>query len=181
MKQHLHCANSSASNFGSRFAAVYLLLIFSLCVVNLPAKDKQLQFKTIEVKHFTLAEGVALPDKINPQEYLSLFYDELREKLEKDKLADQVLVEGATVPAADAADSIVLEGKIADFKKAGHTMMHPAVVTMEISLFHRADHSLITTVKPELKIIPAAYRNEKTFAKVTGGWTAGEVKKALKQ
>ena len=59
MKQHLHCANSSASNFGSRFAAVYLLLIFSLCVVNLPAKDKQLQFKTIEVKHFTLAEGVA--------------------------------------------------------------------------------------------------------------------------
>ena len=162
-------------------AVVFCAVLGTAILAAAGDKGSQPRFKTLEVKHIVLADGVILPDTINPQTYLSLFYDELREKLEKDKLADQVLVEGATVPAADAADSIVLEGKIADFKKAGHTMMHPAVVTMEISLFHRADHSLITTVKPELKIIPAAYRNEKTFAKVTGGWTAGEVKKALKQ
>jgi len=162
------------------YAGVSLLLIILVCAGTLAAKDSQPQFKTMEVKHFTLAEGVALPDNIDQKEYLSLLCDLLREHLEKDKLASQVLAEGASVPDADVADSVVLEGKIAEFRKAGHTMLSPGLLAMEISLYHRKDHSLITTIKPSVKIPPAAYKNDETFAKGSAGLAAGEIKKALR-
>jgi hypothetical protein len=162
------------------YVGVSLSFVVLLCAGTLAAKDSQPQFKTMEVKHFTVAEGVALPDKIDQKDYLSLLYDQLREQLEKHKLAGQVLPEGAAVSDADAADSVVVEGKISAFKKAGSTMLSPGMLAMEISLYHRKDHSLITTIRPSVKIPPAAYKNDETFAKGSAGLAAGEIKKALK-
>jgi hypothetical protein len=162
------------------YAGVSLSFAILVCAVTLAAKDAEPQFKTMEVKHFTLAEGVALPENIDQREYLSLFYDQLREQLEKHKLAGQVLAEGAAVPDAEVADSIVVEGKIAEFKKAGHAMLSPGMLAMEISLYHRKDHSLLRTIRPDVKIPPAAYKNDEVFAKGSAAWAASEIRKALK-
>jgi hypothetical protein len=163
-----------------RLVPLALLFALFVCVASLSAKDDQPRYKTAEVKHFTLGDGVTLPDQINQQDYFNLVYDKLLEEMGKSKLAGQVVAEGATVPDADAADSIVVEGKITDFQKAGHTMMHPAVLSMEIKVYRRSDHTVITTIPPSIRILPAAYRNDKTFSNITAEEAAHEIKKALK-
>jgi hypothetical protein len=157
-----------------------LLATLFLMVVGLAAKDQEVKFKTLEVKPFVLAQGVALPDRINSADYLKLFSEQLQMQLEKKGIANQVVGDGASVPEADLGDSIVIEGKMTDFKKAGHTMMNPAVLTWEISVYHLKDHTPITTLTPELKLVPAAFRDDKELAKVTGGWLADQINKALK-
>jgi len=152
-----------------------LLLVFVVSI-SLGAKSKgEAQFKTIEVKHFTLAQGVDLW-----QDYPNLLYSELRTELEKKKLAVQVIEEGGTVADADVAGSVVVEGKITDFKKAGHTMMHPGELTMEVNVYRRSDHSAVASMTPTLKLAPPWYRDDETLAKITGRWVADEIKKSLK-
>ena len=169
------------SSMGAKFPRILSAVGCSLLLVlvvslSLGAKSKgEMQFKTVEVKHFTVAQGVDLWG-----EYPNLLYGELRTELEKKKIAVQVVEEGGTVADADAADSIVVEGKVTDFKKAGHTMMHPGSLTMEINIYHRTDHSAVASTTPTLKLMPVAYSDDKTLAKVTGRWAADEIKKALK-
>ena len=158
---------------------IVLLAALLFLAASLFAKDAP-KYKTAEVKQVTLADGVQLPDNINPPQFLKLMSDEIREQLTKKDFADQVIAEGAAVPDADVANSIVVECKITDFKKAGHTMMHPAEITMEINIYHRGDHTLIASATPNAKLVPAMYRNEEHLAHAVGGWVAGETHKVLK-
>ncbi len=81
------------------------------------------------------------------------------------------------MPEADAADSIVVEGKITSYEKArpgfGH---HNAVMDFQISLYRLSDHSLITSFTPELK----AFMTDKGMAEYGPKWLAEEINKALK-
>jgi hypothetical protein len=143
------------------------------------AKDAP-KYKTAEVKQVTIAEGVQLPDNINPQQLLKLLSDEIREQLSKKDVAEQVIADGGVVPDAVVPDSIVVECKIADFKKPGHTMMHPAEITMAIDIYHRSDHTPIANASPNAKLVPAMYRSDEHLAHAVGGWVAGETHKLLK-
>jgi hypothetical protein len=157
---------------------VLLGALFSLAVSAF-AKDAP-KYKTAEVKQVTMADGVQLPDNINPPQLLQLLANEIQQQLGKKNVAEQVVADGGAVPDAALPDSIVVECKIADFKKAGHTMMHPAEITLEINVYHRSDHSLVGAASPNAKLVPAIYRDDEHFAHAVGGWAAGEIHKALK-
>lgn len=169
------------SSLGTKHTRVYwaigcLLLLVLAVSISVGANGKgEMQFKTMELKHFTVAPGVDLW-----QDYPNLLYSELRTELEKKKIAVQVIEEGGTVADADVADSVVVEGKITEFKKAGHTMMSPGALTMEINVYRRADHSVVASTTPTVKLMPAYYKDDETLAKLTGRWAADEIKKSLK-
>ena len=163
-----------------RFIPFALLLALFVCVGGLSAKDDEPRYKTAELKHLTVADGVTLPDQINTLDYLNLVYDKLREELGKCKIADQVVDDGATVPDADAANSIVVELRITDFQKAGFTMMHPGALSWEATVYRRSDHSVITTIPRTFKMPPAGYRNDKVLSNLTAEEAAHDIRKALK-
>lgn len=158
---------------------VVLLVALILVAGSVFAKDAP-KYKTAEVKQVTLADGVQLPDNINAPQFLKLLSDEIREELSKKGFAEQVIAEGGAVADADVANSIVVECKITDFKKAGHTMMHPAEITVSINAYHRSDHSPIANAAPNVKLVPGMYRTDEHFAHAVGGWVAGEIHKTLK-
>ena len=158
---------------------VVLLAALLFLAGSVFAKDAP-KYKTAEVKQATIADGVQLPDNINPPQLLNLLSDEIREQLSKKDVAEQVIADGGAVPDAVVPDSIVVECKIADFKKAGHTMMHPAEVTVTINVYHRSDHSPIANASPNVKLVPAMYRSDEHLAHALGGWVAGETHKILK-
>src|SRR5215831_19248858 len=93
---------------------IRIIVVFAFVASALPAfaKDKEAQFKSVEAKHFTKAEGVELaPD------FADYLYAELRAELTKAKIFGQVMGEGEVVDAADAPSSIIIEGNITEYKK----------------------------------------------------------------
>ena len=167
-----------------RYTVRAVLFAALLCIVaTASAADKgsPAKFKALEVRHFVLADGVVLPEAtITPQSYLNLFYEALRTELEKKGIAAQIVAEGASVPEADAAESVVVEGKITDFKKAGRTMAHPAELSMQVDLCRVQGHALIKTIPLHTKLVPGSYKTDANLAKISGHWVAGEIEKALK-
>jgi len=128
------------------------------------------QFKALELKHFTQADGLGLS-----QDFVNSFYDGLREHLIKAEVANQIIDEGAMAPDADAAATVVVEGKFTEFKSGALV----GTVGSEIKLYHKNDHSLITTITPRVPYKPSPFNTDKTIGKAAGGRTAYEIKKAL--
>jgi hypothetical protein len=148
------------------------LLAAVLPAATLAAQDVVLPLKTIEVKHFTQADGAGLS-----QDFLNYFYDGLRAELPKTKVAEQVVDEGGTVPDADAANSVVVEGKFLENHKSG--LVH--YVLPEINLYRRSDHSLIKTISPKVPYKSSPFNKDKNVAEYTGRRTAYEILRALKK
>ncbi|HKO04783.1 MAG TPA: DUF4410 domain-containing protein [Candidatus Acidoferrales bacterium] len=76
------------------------------------AKDEKPRFKTVEIKHFPFAEGVELPP-----EFSDFLCAALKKELQKTGMFEQIVGEGEVVEAADAPQSLVLEGSILEYKK----------------------------------------------------------------
>ncbi len=154
----------------TRVTLVALLLVTFLPAMSFAVEEVQLPLKTIEVKHFTQADALGLS-----QDFVNYFYDGLRLYLPKAKVAELVVDEGATVPEADAANSVIVEGKFMEFKKG-----FVGIVTLEINLYRRSDHKLIITITPKVPFKSSPFNTDKSIAHATGGRTAYEIKKALK-
>jgi hypothetical protein len=147
------------------------LLVAFLFAASLAPQDVQLPLKTIEVKHFTQAEGLGLS-----QEFIDQFYEGLRTELPKTKVAGQVVEEGGPVADADAANSVVVEGKFLS-KKSGFV----GIVRAEINLYRRSNHNLIKTITPEIPYKPSPLNTDKTIGHSTGRRAAYEIQRALKK
>ena len=78
-------------------------------------------------------------------------------------------------PDADAAATVVVEGKFTEYKSGALV----GIVGSEIKLYHKNDHSLITTIMPQVPYKPSPFNTDKTIGKAAGGRTAYEIKKAL--
>jgi hypothetical protein len=105
----------------------------------LPAKESQLSFKTIVVQHFVNSNGTSLSP-----EFAGYFCDGLRDWLEKNKAASQVVEEGVTVAAADAADSLVIEGRFSSYQKG--SLFTLGKLEAEISIYRVSDHAVVKTL-----------------------------------
>jgi hypothetical protein len=132
------------------------------------------KFKIVEVKHFTQSEGLGLS-----QEFINYFYDGLRERLKKEQVANQIVDEGAAVPDAEAANTMIVEGKFTEYKKGGF-LEGVGIVGSEIKLYRRSDHKLIATINPRVPFKPSPLNTDSGVGKNTGSRTADEIKKALK-
>jgi hypothetical protein len=150
-----------------------LLLGLAFGAAILWAKDQPAKYKNIEVTHFKVADGVTLPDG-----FTDGFYTYLREQLTKQKAADQVVADGATVPDADAADSIVLEGTFTSYKPAGRTMLSLGNLGWEINAYRKSDHSLIVTDNKGTATRPGW--KEDQLEEGTAFYAAYDIKKDLK-
>ena len=154
-----------------RPAVLARLLIAFLAAGSLVAQDVQLPLKTIEVKRFTQAEGAGLS-----QDFLNLFYDGLCAELAKTKIAERYVEDGATVPEADAANSVIVEGKVLE-KSSGFV----GSVHLEINLYRRSDHKLIKTITPKVAYKTSVFNKDKNVGENTGRRTASEIQRALKK
>ncbi|MGA3334287.1 MAG: PEGA domain-containing protein [Terracidiphilus sp.] len=157
-----------------RIVPIFLPLALLLAAAPLSAKESQPpQYKTIVVKHFINSNGTS-----QSQDFINYFCDSLVVQLEKIKIAGQVVDEGVTVPAADAAASIVIEGKFTEFGKGG--LFAPGSLGVEIDIYRVSDRALVktTTAKVPFKSSPA--NKDKNVAEFTGGQTAYLVRQALK-
>jgi hypothetical protein len=144
------------------------------------AKDPEGVYKTAEAKHFTRVEGVELSPAFS--DYL---YAELRNELTKTKLFAQVIGEGEAVEDADAANSVVIDGVIMEYKKGNRATdaiigfgVGARSLKLDVNLTRRSDHQSLGAIKVQTKISPKW--NEEVMAKVAAQQIAHQVKKGLK-
>lgn len=90
---------------------VLIVLIGAVLSATAEQKPKQAKFKNLEVRHFTLAEGVEL----SPQ-FPDFLYAQLRQDFQKSGAFEQMLGENETVDAADTANSLIVDGKLLEYK-----------------------------------------------------------------
>jgi len=145
------------------------------------AKDPEVTYKTVEAKHFTRVEGVELSPAFT--DYL---YAELRNELGKTKLFAQVVGEGEAVEDADAANSVVIQGVITEYKKGSRAK--DAIIgfgagmrslKMDVNVTRRSDNQDLGAIKVHVKVSPRW--NEEVMAKGAAHQIAHEVKNALKE
>ena len=122
---------------------IALILGLFVGVANLSAKDNQPKFMYAEVKHFTNVEAVGMP-----QDFANDFHKRLRDYLVREKVVAQVVDEGAAIPGADVADSIVIEGKFTEFNKSGRCALKKCDghIGYEINIYRKSDHSPIAAI-----------------------------------
>jgi len=159
---------------------VYSGLLLAGLLIAAPftlAKDKA-QYKTVEAKHFTQAEGVELSPAFS-----DYFYAELHAELQKAKLAKEVIGEGEAVDDADAPNSAVIVGTITEYKKGnvakavliGFTAGWQSL-KMDADVQRRSDKQNLYTIHVHTRIDPRW--NEKVMAKVCAKEIVKEMKKA---
>ena len=162
-------------------ALTIVLLVGLVLAPGLAAKDPEHIYKTAEAKHFTRVEGVELSPAFT--DYL---YAELRNELGKTKLFVQVIGEGEAVEDADAADSVLIEGVITEYKKGNRAA--DAIIgfgagarslKIDVNLTRRSDHQSLGAIKSHVKISPRW--NEQTMAIAAAHQIAHEVKNGLKE
>ena len=148
-----------------RLAPLLLSLTILIAAAPLPAKDSQPQFNTIVVNHFTNANGVNLS-----QEFINDFCDAMRAELQKEKVAVRVLEEGAAVTGADAANSLMIEGKFTQLNEANAIFM--GKLTMEISIYRISDHAPVKTLTVKENFSASSHAHDTKSANFTGANTA---------
>ncbi len=155
-----------------------LLFLLATCglilVPALPARGAPPRFKTIEVKHFTVAEGVSIS-----ADFVDFFYNGLRDALPRQKLAERIVEEGATVPEAEAADSMVVEGVFTGYNKGGFGR-GIGRVNVDITLYRRSDRSVIKAFSAKIPFKPSPFNKDKNVGEFTGGRASFEIQRALK-
>jgi hypothetical protein len=157
-----------------------VVLAFFLAVLPGFAKDKEAQFKSVEAKHFTRAEGVELSP-----EFTDYLYAELRAELTKAKLFGQVIGEGEVVDASDAPSSIIIEGNITEYKK-GNVAKDVLIgftagwrsLKLDTTIKRRSDQSVMAS--PQVHVRASPRWKDKVLAKQAAHQIVNDLKKALK-
>ncbi len=163
-----------------RLIRMAVVLAFFVTVLPGFAKDKEGQFKSVEAKHFTRAEGVELSP-----EFTDYLYAELRAELTKAKLFGQVIGEGEVVDAADAPSSIIIEGNITEYKK-GSAVKDALIgftagwrsLKLDTTIKRRSDQSVMTS--PQVHVRASPRWKDKVLAKEAAHQIVNELKKSLK-
>src|ERR1700674_1994307 len=140
---------------GDKMRLLTVALIATLVVApGVAAKDPEGMYKTAEAKHFTRVEGVELSPAFT--DYL---YAELRNELGKTKLFVQVIGEGEAVEDEDAANSVVIQGVITEYKKGNRAA--DAIIgfgagarslKMDVNGTRRSDHQDMGAINAHEKI-----------------------------
>ncbi len=143
-----------------------------------PSKGEP-KFKAIAVKHFTLAEGVELSP-----EFPDFLYAELKDELKKSGLYEEITGEGEVVEANDAPKSLVVEGRMLEYKK-GSVVKESLIgfgagmrsLRAQITVRRRSDNEVV--LDKELKVRASSKWDEKVLAKFLAKKVSGELKGSL--
>lgn len=162
---------------------IRMAMAVALLAAALPAsaKDPEAQFKSVEAKHFTKAEGVELSP-----EFADYLYAELRAELTKAKLFGQVIGEGEVVDAADAPASIIIDGNITEYKK-GSAVKDALIgftagwrsLKVDTTIKRRSNQTVI--VSPQIHVRASPRWKDKVLAKEAAHQIVKDLKQALKE
>jgi hypothetical protein len=144
------------------------------------AKDHEVQFKSIEAKHFPRAEGVELSPAFS--DYL---YAELRQELTKAKIFGQVLGEDEVVDAEDAPKSLLIVGTITEYK-SGSVVKNALIgfgagmrsLKVDATVSRRSNLQSVTAIHVHVKVSPRW--DEKVMAKFAAKNIVKQLKDSLK-
>jgi len=154
-----------------------MVVLMSLAAL---AKDKP-KYKSVEIKHFTQAEGVEL----SPQ-FSDFLYAELKTELTKAGLFEDILTENEVVDAADAARSFVVEGTVLEYKKG--SMAKEVIIGFgvgrrslraQLNVHRRSDNQNV--LAKELKVRTTTKLDEKLLARSLAKDIVNELKHELNQ
>jgi hypothetical protein len=157
-----------------RFAPVVLQLCLLLAAAPLVAQDARPQFNIIVVKHFTNAGKVS-----QPQDFIHSYSAGLIGELQSMKIANQVVAEGVPVAAADAAGSIMLEGKFIQFDKGG--MYATGKLDVLINVYRISDGVLVKTISTTIPFKPSPKNTDQSLGQYAGGQTAILIQQNLRK
>lgn len=118
---------------------VALILVSIFCGVgaSLTVRHNQrAEFATIVVDRFANTSGTA-----QSPEFIQAFCDGMRYELSSLNVAGQVVEQGVTVNAADAPNSLVVEGKFTGSTKGD--LIETDKLIVEIDVYRASDHALI--------------------------------------
>lgn len=162
---------------------IRMAMAIAVLAAALPAlaKDPEAQFKSVEAKHFTKAEGVELSP-----EFADYLYAELRAELAKAKLFGQVIGEGEVVDATDAPASIIIDGNISEYKK-GSAVKDALIgftagwrsLKVDTTIKRRSDQSIIAS--PQIHVRASPRWKDKVLAKEAAHQIVKDLKEALKE
>ena len=162
---------------------IRMAMAIAVLAAALPAlaKDAEAQFKSVEAKHFTKAEGVELSP-----EFADYLYAELRAELAKAKLFGQVIGEGEVVDATDAPASIIIDGNISEYKK-GSAVKDALIgftagwrsLKVDTTIKRRSDQSIIAS--PQIHVRASPRWKDKVLAKEAAHQIVKDLKEALKE
>ena len=130
-------------------------------------------FKTIIVHRFANSSGTA-----QSPEYIQSFCDGMRDELEKLNLAGQVVEEGVTVNAADASDSLVIEGKFTGYASGG--VLFPQTMGIEIDIYRASDDALVKSFTTTIAHRPTPLTSDKSQGAWAGGLGSRFIEQRLK-
>jgi len=74
------------------------------------AKKGEAKFKSVEIKHFTRAEGVEVPPEI-----MDAIHSTLGKALQNSGVFEEILGENEVVDPSDADRSVILEGTVSEY------------------------------------------------------------------
>jgi hypothetical protein len=167
--------------FMRTFVAICLAALAGILLAAAPAraKDSKGKYKTVEARHFDRAEGVELMP-----EFSDYLYAELRSRLVKTKLFDQVIGEGEVVEEVDAPASVVITGTLTEYKK-GNAVESRVIrfgtgkrsLKLQVNLVRRSDKKNLGSLAIRVKADPRW--NEKILAVEAAKQVANEVKSSL--
>ena len=163
-----------------RLRIVAMVMVGLVCLAApMWAGDAKTKFKTAEPKHFNRSEGV----EVSP-EFSDLLYAELKQELKKAKLFQDIVGEGEVVDAADAPNSVSIDGNLLEYKKG--SVVKAALIGFGSGL--RSLRAQITVKRmsdqqalydKELKVKADPRWNEKVLAKFLANKIAKELKSNL--
>ncbi len=158
--------------------AIVAVVLFALAAVNCLAGGAkgEAKYKSIAVKHFTQAEGVEL----SPQ-FRDFLFAELKDELKKAGLTEQIIGEDEVVEAADAPQSVIVEGNLLEYKK-GSAVKESLIgfgagmrsLRAQITVRRRSDHQAL--LDQELKVRASSKWTEQVLAKFLAKKITGEIK-----
>ncbi|HEX3940242.1 MAG TPA: PEGA domain-containing protein [Acidobacteriaceae bacterium] len=157
-----------------RFAPFFFLLAAFFPAPPLAAATGQpLPISTVVVHPFTNGNGMA-----QSQDFIQYFSDYVSQFLEKDKIAAQVVEQGTPVPGADAAHSLLIDGKFLSHENA--SLIKPGKLIVEISIYRLSDHALVKTWTTTTHFPPGGDHQDRRYAYYTGVDSANAILDALR-
>ncbi len=156
------------------YCLISVVLVFAISLVLSPRASAQAKYPVVEVKHLTKADSVDLS-----ADYLNYSYDNLREQLAKKGPFGKVVGDGDKIADSDAANAVVLECNIVEFKHGG---LMPPYIIVDIKLSSRTDHGVIKQfTSRKLPLNNGGHvPSDEVKAKNTGRFLASELEHELK-
>jgi len=168
-----------------RFSLYITLASIVLCTPGLAAQDvkpvSKPDTKSIEVKHFTNADGVQLSPN-----FQKAFYASFLAEMQRLNVAEQTVEEGAAVVDTEGPHSfipyfVVLEGTFVTVQEGreNNGKYEAGSAIIEIHFFHRRNHKELDKFKFKILLNGSLQNDEQKVAESAGVQAAEAVRKHL--